>query len=515
MIGRGSLSDPREVEDRPKGFDDFDLTLGDIMRGERATKGKSLLDVQRDLKIRAPHVAAIENADPSAFDTPSFVPGFVRSYARYLGLDPEWAFNKFCAESGFAITDGMSAGTGVARGTKDKRAFLPAADALGSSDLAFQPVSQSVFAQIEPRAVGSSLVLVALIGGLGYGAWSLLQEVQRVTLTPVEQAPTVAAAVTGLSNIEEVSALSAPAGPIAGSERVAIAAPPSADALERLYRPAALDVPVMVARDAPIASLNPDQRGLFAVGPRVDALPKWSVADAAGGIQVLDGAVPELLLVATEPTWVRVESPGQSVVYEQVLEPGESYAVPVTEETPILRAENASALYFRVNGTLVGPAGGETGGIADLLLASTDLSAAFPQATRLEDSALFELLDALGSPAVLPGAGGEADAAVADDTVVLVAVGESWIRIRDAADAVRFEGTLQPQRVQDLPDDIDGATLARAGNAGDLYFRVGDTYYGPAGAPGTVAKGVNLDADAIRASFTAVDAQALGLRVSD
>ncbi len=61
------------------------------MRGERATMGKTLLDVQRELKIKAAYIAAIENADPSAFETPGFIAGYVRSYARYLGMDPEWA----------------------------------------------------------------------------------------------------------------------------------------------------------------------------------------------------------------------------------------------------------------------------------------------------------------------------------------------------------------------------------------------------------------------------------------
>ena len=76
------------------GFDDFEQRLGDLMRGERATMGKSLLDVQRELRIKAAYVAAIENCDPSAFDTPGFIAGYVRSYARYLGLDPEEAFAK-------------------------------------------------------------------------------------------------------------------------------------------------------------------------------------------------------------------------------------------------------------------------------------------------------------------------------------------------------------------------------------------------------------------------------------
>ena len=38
-------------EDSLRGFDDYQLCLGDILRGERATKGKSLLNVQREIKI--------------------------------------------------------------------------------------------------------------------------------------------------------------------------------------------------------------------------------------------------------------------------------------------------------------------------------------------------------------------------------------------------------------------------------------------------------------------------------
>ena len=57
-----------------KGFDSFDVRLGDLMRGERATMGKSLLDVQRELRIKATYISAIENCDPSAFQTPGHSP---------------------------------------------------------------------------------------------------------------------------------------------------------------------------------------------------------------------------------------------------------------------------------------------------------------------------------------------------------------------------------------------------------------------------------------------------------
>ena len=89
-------------------FDGFEMRLGDMMRGERATMGKSLLDVQRELRIRASYVAAIENCDPAVFPNPSFIAGYVRSYARYLGMDPDWTFHRFCEESGFQPIHGMA-----------------------------------------------------------------------------------------------------------------------------------------------------------------------------------------------------------------------------------------------------------------------------------------------------------------------------------------------------------------------------------------------------------------------
>ncbi|HBD90429.1 MAG TPA: DUF4115 domain-containing protein, partial [Gemmobacter sp.] len=56
MIWRRTQPSATEI-DKPKGFDDFELRLGDVMRGERATLGKSLLDVQRELKIKATYIA--------------------------------------------------------------------------------------------------------------------------------------------------------------------------------------------------------------------------------------------------------------------------------------------------------------------------------------------------------------------------------------------------------------------------------------------------------------------------
>src|SRR6188472_2682709 len=91
----------------------YDYALGDELRGERATLGKTLLDIQRDLRIKAAYIAAIEDAKPEVFPNPSFIAGYVRSYARYLGLDPDEIFHRFCLESGFAGKSGAPLATGA------------------------------------------------------------------------------------------------------------------------------------------------------------------------------------------------------------------------------------------------------------------------------------------------------------------------------------------------------------------------------------------------------------------
>ena len=78
MVNLSLTKKGQNYRSAPKGFDDYELTLGDVMRGERATLGKSLLDVQRELRIKASYISAIENCDPSAFDTPGFIAGYVR-----------------------------------------------------------------------------------------------------------------------------------------------------------------------------------------------------------------------------------------------------------------------------------------------------------------------------------------------------------------------------------------------------------------------------------------------------
>ncbi len=389
MIGRRVPPSTLDA-DKPKGFDDFELRLGDVMRGERATLAKSLLDVQRELKIKASYIAAIENCDISAFETPGFVAGYVRSYARYLGMDAEWAFQRFCEEANFTFAHGMSA---AASGPKPGRRKIEYSDPLANPNASFVPRGEAFWSGVQPGAIGSILVLAMLIGGIGYGGWSVLQEVQKVQLAPVDQAPGVVA------ELDPLAGAGATASEQMQSGEVALAAlpgqdalPPAPEALDRLYRPAALDVPVLVARDGPIAAIDPRSVGTLTVAAAPEEVAPVTEMPALGEtpVQVVAADAPELELLAVRPAWVRVQAADGTVIFEKILDAGERYVLPKTEEAPVLRVGESGALYFAINGQTYGPAGDRGSVTKNLVLSPEALTAKYALADMNGDEDLVK-----------------------------------------------------------------------------------------------------------------------------
>lgn len=62
---------------------------GAALQEERRRQSLSLTDVARQLKLAPRQVEALERDDFAALPGPVFVRGFLRNYARLLGLDPE------------------------------------------------------------------------------------------------------------------------------------------------------------------------------------------------------------------------------------------------------------------------------------------------------------------------------------------------------------------------------------------------------------------------------------------
>jgi cytoskeleton protein RodZ len=70
-------------------------SLGEAFRTAREARGLTLSDAAEHIHIRSVYLAAIESEDWPAIGAPVYVRGFIRTYARFLGLDPEESVARF------------------------------------------------------------------------------------------------------------------------------------------------------------------------------------------------------------------------------------------------------------------------------------------------------------------------------------------------------------------------------------------------------------------------------------
>ena len=134
------------------------LTVGALLAEARAAAGRELADLARETRVPLRHLMAIEADDHEALPALPFALGFVKTFARSVGLNPESVGAQFRAET--RLTP-----------------HVPSAPSLEPLDESRLP-SQGL-------ALAGLAVLVLVIGGLGlYGSG---------VLDPVPSAPQVAA----------------------------------------------------------------------------------------------------------------------------------------------------------------------------------------------------------------------------------------------------------------------------------------------------------------------------------
>ena len=75
-------------------------SLPDWLAAARERKGVDLLRAERDTKIRARYLAALERGDYRELPGAVYTKGFLRNYAIYLGLDPEEVLRQWRRERG-------------------------------------------------------------------------------------------------------------------------------------------------------------------------------------------------------------------------------------------------------------------------------------------------------------------------------------------------------------------------------------------------------------------------------
>ena len=383
---------------RLRGYDEYEVTLGDEMRGERASLGKNLLSAEYDLRIKANVIRAIEDCDLDGFPNDSVVAGYVRSYARYLGLNPDDCYRRFCAESGFRSPVSSFVGfEQPARSGGGLQDIVTASAALGSgltqSRFAVRSAPTHLRARISLGGLTSMVAMLGLVAGLGYGGYALLQDIQRVGFAPLPEAPDVVA---------EVPLITAP------SVEHGLLRRPDADAYQgngalAATVPAELLPPTLPARDGPISAIDPATSGVFR--DRDPALSNGPVMAEAGDAEILSAGLeadptlagaelagvelaavvpagpPRIIIHATDTAWIRVRDGAEAIVFQGTLAAGGRFVVPERVTSPMLRAGNAGSVYVLVNGAPYGPVGSSDRVVKELSLLAADIESRVPQAS--------------------------------------------------------------------------------------------------------------------------------------
>lgn len=349
-----------------RGYDSYVVSLGDQMRGERACLGKTIEDAERDMRIKAHVLEAIENADLEGFPNRSVIAGYVRSYARYLAMDPDECFARFCEESGYESPNALTR-VGDRRRPGAPVLSAPAGTKLGASRFAQSVPTRRSRPVISLGALASTFALCALTGGLAYGAYALLQDLQRVGFAPLPAAPEVVASAP---------LIDMPAGAGTRDARPTARDYSGSGALAAIVLPEELSPVATPRREGPISAINPETAGLFkerhiatpahaALGDVEPNIPVDLVSAELGADAAASARDPRgTALLASEAAWVRVSDGKSVILWEGILGAGESFTVPEHAADPVLKTGNAGGVFIIVDGVGHGPVG-ESGRVAN------------------------------------------------------------------------------------------------------------------------------------------------------
>lgn len=295
-------------------------TVGQDLRAARLKRGDEIAQVSRALKIRKDHLEALEEDRLEDLPGKTYALGFVRSYARYLGLDSDRYVDRFKHEIS---------------GRSEEQSREPA------------PIHQEEARHYLPQGwrIIAGVVVVLLV----YGVWHLMapsgDTSQQVPEAPVLNPPkprpapqpqaVVAPAQTATPSpaTDAVPPSNAPGAP----GQPAAAAPPAAGSKTPATSTAQMAAPPTTQPNASQAAVPPREA------------PQTFGAAAAGGAS-------RVVIRAHGPVRVTVKGPDGTTLLNRDLAAGDTYEAP-DEPGVTMATSDAGALEVDVDGKNLGAVG--------------------------------------------------------------------------------------------------------------------------------------------------------------
>ena len=304
-LDTGTLSSHLRVVD-PSGRsfgpapEDYD-TLGAYLRAVREQRGLSLADLADTTRIRRAYLQAVEERNRSALPSRPFAIGYVRAYARALGVDGEGAVQRFKVD-------------------------WPETD---------EPLRNPVGVQGEARARNPAITVAVGVLLAGVAVWNI---VQRTLVNDEPASPQLTAAPAPSS--PGVMRVNAP------TEAPVESTTPPPYVTPGLFPPSA--TPGAAPSSAPSSAPGASSAALSASAALPPPSPVFATRLPIAGV-----AAGGVLLQGRRSVALIVRDTGRNIVFARVLQPGEAFRPPLGRALTAEVADPSSVAVYQ-NGRLHG-----------------------------------------------------------------------------------------------------------------------------------------------------------------
>ena len=183
--------------------------LGEVLRTAREAKGVDLARVERDTKIRARYLSALERSEYRDLPGSVYTKGFLRNYGAYLGLDTEYLVDLYRLESAGVTPERLTVPTPPRPITSRRRGFVLTPGAVvaalltvGVGVFVVYLVSEFVtFARTPALTITDPAGDVAGYQGTAYTIRGMTEPNSQVTVSGLPENPTVTADAEGAFSI--------------------------------------------------------------------------------------------------------------------------------------------------------------------------------------------------------------------------------------------------------------------------------------------------------------------------
>lgn len=269
--------------------------MGAQLRQLREARGETASDVAHSLKLTSRQIEAMEAGRLDLLPGAAFARGFLRNYARYLGVDAAVVLAAFESEVAPRAVE-----------------LAPVSNAVG----VMPSGSGGRSVQLPVGLIAGVLVLAVLVGW--YFDWFRMpEENAEVAESVAEPATQVAPSLT--------SAAAAPQGQVSESALAASGVVPSLPVAPPAA-PAPEVAPAAVPAAAPSATLAPPAPAPAAVPPVAPAAPAAAPAPPVTPAPAPEG-VAHLMFRFEGESWIEVRDAGGSIVYSGINGAGSSRTV--------------------------------------------------------------------------------------------------------------------------------------------------------------------------------------------